>query len=102
MACSSRIDVPDGCYHVLNRGVERRQIFPDEGSNLHFLETAGEPVHRFLVAQLAARFDGTEALETLLKQPASEQKSPLDRVIPEGLRVIERLEACGLILLEQG
>jgi hypothetical protein len=27
MACSLRIDVPDGWYHVLNRGVER-QIFP--------------------------------------------------------------------------
>jgi hypothetical protein len=54
-----------------------------------------------VVAQLAARFDGTETLETLLKQLASEQKAPLDRVIPEGLRVIERLGACGLILLEQ-
>ena len=54
-----------------------------------------------LVARLAARFDGTETLETLLKQLASQQKVPLDRVIPEGLRVIERLGACGLILLEQ-
>jgi putative transposase len=38
MARSLRIDVPDGWYHVINRGVERRQIFPDEASNSHFLE----------------------------------------------------------------
>jgi hypothetical protein len=28
VARSSRINVPHGWYHVLNRGVERRQIFP--------------------------------------------------------------------------
>jgi hypothetical protein len=38
-------------------------------------------------------------LETLLKQLALHQNVPLDRVIPEGLRVIRRLGACGLILL---
>jgi Methyltransferase small domain len=54
-----------------------------------------------VVAQLAAHFDGTETLETLLKQLASEHNAPLDRVIPEGLRVIKRLAASGLILLEQ-
>jgi putative transposase len=47
MARSLRIDVPDGWYHVFNRGVERRQIFPDERSNLHFLE---------LLACLPSRF----------------------------------------------
>ena len=47
MARSLRIDVPDGWYHVLNRGVERRQIFPDEGSNLHFLELLGCLPSRF-------------------------------------------------------
>ena len=52
-----------------------------------------------VVAQLVVRFDGTETLETLLKQLASEQKAPLDRVIPEGLRVVKRLGGCGLILL---
>jgi hypothetical protein len=35
------------------------------------------------VAQWVARFDGTEMLETLLKQMATEQKAPLDRMIPE-------------------
>ena len=47
MARSLRIDVPDGWYHVLNRGVERRQIFPDEQSNLHFLELLGSLPSRF-------------------------------------------------------
>jgi putative transposase len=47
MARSLRIDVPDGWYHVLNRGVERRQIFPDEGSNAHFLELLGCLPSRF-------------------------------------------------------
>jgi hypothetical protein len=41
MARSLRIDLPHGWYHVLNRGVERRQIFPDEQANLHFLKLLG-------------------------------------------------------------
>jgi hypothetical protein len=52
-----------------------------------------------VVAQLAARFDGTATLETILKQLAWEQKAPLDQVVPEGLRVLRKLGACGLILL---
>jgi putative transposase len=47
MARSLRIDVPDGWYHVLIRGVERRQIFPDERSNVHFLELLGCLPSRF-------------------------------------------------------
>ena len=31
----------DGWYHVLSRAVEHRQIFPDERSNLRFLELLG-------------------------------------------------------------
>jgi hypothetical protein len=34
MARSLRIDVAHGWYHVLNRGVERRQIFPRAEANL--------------------------------------------------------------------
>jgi putative transposase len=41
MARSLRIDVPHGWYQVLNRGVERRQIFPDERSNAYVLELLG-------------------------------------------------------------
>jgi Methyltransferase small domain len=55
-----------------------------------------------VVAQFAARLDGTEVLERLLMQLALEQKVSLDRVIPEGLRVIKQLGEKGLILFEQG
>jgi putative transposase len=47
MARSLRIDVPYGWYHVLNRGVERRQIFPRAEANLHFLELLGSLPNRF-------------------------------------------------------
>ena len=52
-----------------------------------------------VVAQLVVRFDGTKTLETLLKQLASEQGAPLDRVIPEGLRVVKKARGSGLIVL---
>jgi putative transposase len=47
MARSLRIDVPNGWYHVLNRGIERRQIFPRAEANLHFLELLGSLPNRF-------------------------------------------------------
>jgi REP-associated tyrosine transposase len=47
VARSLRIDVPHGWYHVLNRGVERRQIFPRVEANLHFLELLGCLPKRF-------------------------------------------------------
>jgi REP element-mobilizing transposase RayT len=47
MARSLRIDVPHGWYHVLNRGVERRQIFPRAEANLHFLNLLGCLPSRF-------------------------------------------------------
>lgn len=53
-----------------------------------------------VVAELTAHFDGTQTLEALLKKLALEQRAPLERVIPEGLRVIKRLGAAGLVRLE--
>jgi putative transposase len=47
MARSLRIDVPQGWYHVLNRGVERRPIFPRTEANLHFLDLLGCLPSRF-------------------------------------------------------
>ena len=47
MARPLRIDLKNGWYHVLNRGVERRLIFPDEQANLHFLELLGSFPARF-------------------------------------------------------
>jgi putative transposase len=39
--------MPDGWYHVLNRGIERRKIFPRAEANLHFLELLGCLPSRF-------------------------------------------------------
>jgi putative transposase len=47
MARPLRVDVPHGWYHVLNRGFERRQIFPHAEANLHFLELLGSLPSRF-------------------------------------------------------
>jgi hypothetical protein len=35
---TAAVDVEGGWYHVINRGLEKRQIFPNERTNLHFLE----------------------------------------------------------------
>jgi putative transposase len=32
-----RLDIEGGWYHVVNRGLEKRRIFPDERANQHFL-----------------------------------------------------------------
>src|ERR1700722_8022910 len=47
MARSLRIDVADGWYHVPSRGVEGRKIFPDERTNVHFLDLLPCPPSRF-------------------------------------------------------
>jgi SAM-dependent methyltransferase len=86
---------------LLNEATQRNGVWSIERSYLE--RTDDLPAKMGLdgvVAQLAARFDGTETLEALLMQLASEQKAPLDRVIPEGLRVIKQLGAAGLIVLE--
>jgi len=43
-----RIAVENGWYHVLNRGIDGRQLFPDDRANEHFLE---------LLKSMPARFD---------------------------------------------
>jgi putative transposase len=42
-----RIEIENGWYHVLNRGLEGRQIFPDNDANQHFLELLGTLPTRF-------------------------------------------------------
>lgn len=44
-----RIDVEGGWYHVMSRGIERREIFPDESYCVHFLELLGSMSERFAV-----------------------------------------------------
>ena len=53
-----------------------------------------------VVAELAVQFDGTQTVEALLKKLALGRRAPVEQVIPEGLRVIKRLGAAGLIRLE--
>jgi hypothetical protein len=42
-----RIAVENGWYHVLNRGIDGRQLFPDEYANEHFPELLKSMPERF-------------------------------------------------------
>ena len=42
-----RISVENGWYHVLNRGIDGRQLFPDDHANEHFLELLESMPERF-------------------------------------------------------
>jgi putative transposase len=47
MARPLRLDKEGGWYHVMNRGLEKRRIFPDDRANEHFLELLGAMPARF-------------------------------------------------------
>ena len=47
MARPLRLDIEGGWYHVINRGLEKRQIFPGERCNLRFLELLSKLPDRF-------------------------------------------------------
>jgi REP element-mobilizing transposase RayT len=47
MARPLRIDIEDGWYHVMSRGIERRVIFLDDSFHFHFLDLLGEMSERF-------------------------------------------------------
>jgi REP element-mobilizing transposase RayT len=47
MARPVRIDIVDGWYHVMARGLERRGVFADERDCAHFVELLGEVVERY-------------------------------------------------------
>lgn len=49
MARPLRINVEGGWYHVMSRGIERREIFVDDSFCLHFLDLLGEMSERFSV-----------------------------------------------------
>ena len=88
-----------GKVRLITEAVQRSGVWSIERSYLE--RTDDLPAQMgldTLVAALAARFDGTETLETHLKQLASEQSAPLDRAISEGLRVVRRLADSGFLL----
>jgi len=47
MARPLRIDVAEGWYHVMSRGIERRPIFLDDAYCFHFLDLLGEMSQRY-------------------------------------------------------
>ena len=49
MARPLRVNVADGWYHCMHRGLERRTIFADPGDCQHFLDLLGETVERYRV-----------------------------------------------------
>jgi tRNA1(Val) A37 N6-methylase TrmN6 len=86
---------------LMTESAQRERAWGIERS---YLERTGDlPAKMVLDAmlvKLAAQFDGSETLGTLLKRVASEHNVPMDRVIPEGLRITEVLAIAGLILLD--
>ena len=44
-----RVNVPNGWYHAMSRGIDGRRIFGDEREHRHFLELLEEMVGRFAV-----------------------------------------------------
>ncbi len=44
-----RVDVADGWYHCMHRGIEQRTIFADARDNRHFLELLEEVTKRFRI-----------------------------------------------------
>ncbi|HEX6562917.1 MAG TPA: transposase [Chthoniobacterales bacterium] len=47
MARPLRLDIEGGWYHVINRGLEKKQIFPDERANTHFINLLSALPTRF-------------------------------------------------------
>jgi putative transposase len=47
MARATRVDFPGAWYHVLNRGIERRTIFPTRRCNERFIELLSSLPERF-------------------------------------------------------
>ena len=47
MARPLRVNIPDGWYHCMHRGIERRGVFEDDRDRVHFLELLGAAVERF-------------------------------------------------------
>ena len=44
-----RVDVGDGWYHVMSRGIEQRAVLPDESYYRHFLKLLGRMTDRYAV-----------------------------------------------------
>jgi hypothetical protein len=86
----------------VNAAMQRNGVWTPEMSYLERTDDLpGKMALDAVIAQLAARFDGTQTLEVLLRRFASEYDVPAEQAIPEGLRVIRRLGEAGLVLLDR-
>ena len=47
MARLARLEIPNGWYHVMNRAIDGRQLFPDDRAKEHFLELLASMPKRF-------------------------------------------------------
>ena len=47
MARPLRVNLPDGWYHCMHRGIERRTIYRNSHDFSHFLELLGQTTERF-------------------------------------------------------
>jgi REP element-mobilizing transposase RayT len=47
MARPIRVDVEDGVYHVISRGIDRQNIFREDADRIHFLDRLAEAQRRF-------------------------------------------------------
>ena len=59
--------VENGWYHVLNRGIDGRQLFPDDRANEHFLELL-----KSMPARFNLRIHAKEAMELWVWRIASD------------------------------
>lgn len=70
MARPLRINIPDGWYHVMSRGIEKRDIFTDNRDREHFLELLDKAVTQFGVLLHAYVLMGNH-YHLLLQTPAA-------------------------------
>ena len=47
MARPIRVDIADGVYHVISRGIDRQDIFREDADRVHFLDRLAEAQRRF-------------------------------------------------------
>jgi 2-polyprenyl-3-methyl-5-hydroxy-6-metoxy-1,4-benzoquinol methylase len=85
---------------LVNEAVQQNGAWTVEGNYLERRDDLPAKVGLdSILVQWTARFDGTQTLESLLRRLAFEHNVPLEQAIPEGLRVVKRLGAAGLLLL---
>ena len=94
MARATRVDFPGAWYHVLNRGIERRPIFPTRRGNERFIELLSSLPERFGVQLHADALMGNHYHWQLESREANLSQSIASQDISEDLarRRVDALE----------